>query len=64
MSQPYTACVNCSNWTPPLITSTGAFVDAKCKVEECWPTYIKRDKDENILYKTRTNCGQHKWRHS
>lgn len=54
------ACVNCKNWTPPLITSTGVFIDAKCKVEKCCPTYIKRSKDENILHKTRTDDGQHK----
>lgn len=57
MSEPKMICVNCKNWTPPLITSAGAFVDAKCKVEKCCPTYIKRSKDENILHKTRTDNG-------
>ena len=41
MSQPKIACVNCINWIPPFITSTGKLIDATCKVEKCCPLYIK-----------------------
>ena len=51
MSQSKIACVNCINWIPPFITSTGKLIDATCKVEECCPLYIKRSKDE--AYNTR-----------
>lgn len=46
MSQPKIACVNCINWIPPFITSTGKLIDATCKVEKCCPLYINRSKDE------------------
>lgn len=41
MSQPKIACVNCINWIPPFITSTGKLIDATCKVEKCCPLYTK-----------------------
>lgn len=51
MSQPKIACVNCINWIPPFITSTGKLIDATCKVEKCCPLYINRTKYES--YNTR-----------
>lgn len=46
MSQPKIACVHCINWIPPKAdyNNAGEFTDAKCKVEECCPTYVKRSK--------------------
>lgn len=45
MSQPKIACVYCNNWIPPKADyNTVEFIDAKCKVEECCPTYVNRSK--------------------
>ena len=57
MPQPKIACVNCINWIPPFITSTGKLIDATCKVEECCPLYINRSKDEAYNTTTAANGG-------
>lgn len=60
MSQPKIACVHCFNWIPPKAdyNNAGEFTDAKCKVEECCPTYVKRSKNDALLHTTCTHSSK------
>lgn len=59
MSQPKITCVHCINWIPPKADyDTQEFIDAKCKVEECCPTYVKRSKNDTVLHTTRTDSSE------